>query len=54
MKQRSMILVAVGVAIAACLGYSAREADGGKAKVETRVFEMRTYYIHPGRMKAMT
>ena len=53
MKQRAMVIVAAGVAVAACLGYAAREAEGGKAKVETRVFEMRTYYIHPGRMKAM-
>jgi len=29
-----------------------QSARGGK-KVETRVFEMRTYYAHPGRMKAL-
>ncbi len=38
--------------LAACVGFAAREAEGGK-KVDTRVFEMRTYYAHPGRMDAM-
>lgn len=38
--------------VAAWLGYAARDAEGGKA-VKTRVFEMRTYYAHPGKMKAL-
>src|SRR5262249_53891151 len=25
----------------------------GDKKVDTRVFELRTYYVHPGKMKAM-
>ncbi|MBL8796059.1 MAG: NIPSNAP family protein, partial [Planctomycetia bacterium] len=31
----------------------AAQADKGDKKVETRVFEMRTYYAAPGKMKAL-
>lgn len=48
-KPLSFIITAV---IAAWVGYAVHDAQGGK-KVETRVFELRTYHIHPGRMKAM-
>jgi hypothetical protein len=37
---------------AAVLTDGARGGNGGK-KVETRVFEMRTYYAHPGKMEAL-
>jgi hypothetical protein len=43
---------AVAVLVAGGIGYPVRDAEGGK-KVDTRVFEMRTYYAHPGRMDAL-
>lgn len=46
-----MLIVGV-LALAAWVGYATHDAEGGK-KVETRVFEMRTYYIYPGKMNAM-
>ncbi|MCI0683207.1 MAG: NIPSNAP family protein [Gemmataceae bacterium] len=43
----------VGAAILVAGVYLARpEAEGGK-NVNQRVFEMRTYYAHPGKMKAL-
>jgi hypothetical protein len=45
------VIIAV-VALASSAGYATLEAKGGK-KVETRVFEMRTYYAHPGKMDAL-
>jgi hypothetical protein len=45
-------IVAAGLLVAACVGYGVREAEGGK-KVDKRVFEMRTYYAHPGKMDAL-
>jgi hypothetical protein len=45
-------IVTASLLLAACVGYGVREAEGGK-KVETRVFEMRTYYAHPGKMDAL-
>src|SRR5437763_17011833 len=48
------LLVSASVLIVAALllGFAGREAEGGK-KVETRVFEMRTYYAHKGKMEAL-
>ena len=43
-------LVGLALVAAAWLVLSRPEAQGGK-KVNTRVFEMRTYYAHPGKMK---
>jgi len=40
------------VLVTAWAGFTVCDAQGEK-KVETRVFEMRTYYAHPGRMKAL-
>jgi hypothetical protein len=48
---KGLFMIASLVA-AACVGYSAHEAQGGK-QVESRVFEMRTYYAHPGKMAAL-
>jgi hypothetical protein len=42
----------IGLVLLGLSGYAAHEARGGK-KVETRVFEMRTYYAHPGKMTAL-
>jgi hypothetical protein len=38
---------------AAGIASHAAQADKGEKKVETRVFEMRTYYAAPGKMKAL-
>ncbi len=38
--------------VAAWVGYATHDVEGGK-KVDTRVFEMRTYYAHPGKMEAL-
>jgi hypothetical protein len=46
------LLVGAVLAIATWIGFAARDAQGGK-KVENRVFEMRTYYAHPGKMDAL-
>jgi hypothetical protein len=41
------------IAVVAALAFVNRpSAEGGK-KVEMRVFEMRTYYAHPGKMQAL-
>src|SRR3954462_8814408 len=48
-KQLTLIAVA---ALAGLAGYAAHDAQGGK-KVDTRVFEMRTYYAPPGKMDAL-
>ena len=37
----------------AVLGLAAYAADKGDQKVDKRVFEMRTYYAAPGKMKAL-
>jgi hypothetical protein len=52
MKYAKSVIVLLGLIAAAWVGCSAHEAEGGK-KVETRVFEMRTYYAHPGKMNAL-
>src|SRR5437016_2718514 len=52
MKPLKPLLLVAMLLMAAWVGYATHDAQGGK-KVDTRVFEMRTYYIHPGRMKAM-
>ena len=43
------ILILAGLAI---LGLANHAVSGGK-KVDNRVFEMRTYYANPGKMKAL-
>ena len=52
MKHGKMSLVAASLIAAAWSGYSAHGTEGEK-KVDTRVFEMRTYYANPGKMKAL-
>ena len=52
MKYVKMTIIASAVLVALWLGHQALEAQGEK-KVETRVFEMRTYYAHPGKMTAL-
>jgi hypothetical protein len=52
MKRIHLTLAAVCVLTLIWLGADTRDATGGK-KVDTRVFEMRTYYAHPGKMKAL-
>jgi hypothetical protein len=51
-KRWQVLFVIVVVAAAAWLASGTHDAQGGK-KVETRVFEMRTYYAHPGKMEAL-
>jgi hypothetical protein len=45
-------LLAAGVAVLGIAAYHVHAGQGDK-KVETRVFELRTYYILPGKSKAM-
>lgn len=52
MKYGKISIAAVALIVAAGARYATREAEGGK-NVETRVFEMRTYYAHPGKMPAL-
>ena len=52
MKYAKTIIVAVCLLTVAWLGHTALEAQGDK-KVDTRVFEMRTYYANPGKMNAL-
>ena len=51
MKQAT-VLLGLGVGLFVLILGWAHETRGGK-KVSQRVFEMRTYYAHPGKMKAM-
>src|SRR5947209_20317354 len=46
----------LGTLVVVCLGFApagAADADKGGKKVDTRVFEIRTYYAAPGKMKAL-
>src|SRR5947209_11030480 len=52
MKYGKFGLVGASLLVAVWVGYATHDAEGGK-KVETRVFEMRTYYAHPGKMNAL-
>ena len=52
MKVGKICFVVVSLLIAAWVGKATHEARGEK-KVETRVFEMRTYYASPGKMTAL-
>lgn len=45
-------IVVIGLSAAAWALYAAA-AEKGDNKVDTRVFELRTYHVVPGRMKAM-
>ncbi len=50
MSIRKSLVVAAVLALAV-LGFASRHDAQGEKKVENRVFEMRTYYAHPGKMK---
>jgi hypothetical protein len=50
--KRATLFLALGVCFSAVFLGWAGDAQGGK-KVSQRVFEMRTYYAHPGKMKAL-
>src|SRR5262245_29530898 len=52
MKSLILCVIAFGLA-AAVFGAAEQKAPKEKSKVETRVFEMRTYYAHPGKMEAL-
>ena len=52
MKYGKITIGATALFMAAWVGYTADGTQGQK-KVETRVFEMRTYYAHPGKMNAL-
>jgi hypothetical protein len=53
MKYGKITIVTLSLLVAAWLGYAAHDARGGKKVEDTRVFEMRTYYAHPGKMTAL-
>ena len=52
MKYGKFLLAASCLIAAGWLGYVAHDAQGGK-NVDSRVFEMRTYYAAPGKMNAL-
>jgi hypothetical protein len=52
MKLWQPLLMVMGLFAAGWVGCSAVDAQGGK-KVDTRVFELRTYYALPGKMPAV-
>jgi hypothetical protein len=52
MKRCLSLGIIVGLVAAVLAGGVPREAEGGK-KVDNRVFELRTYYAHPGKMEAL-
>ena len=45
-------LIGAALVVAAAIHLDRPEAEGGK-NVKNRVFEMRTYYAHPGKMEAL-
>jgi hypothetical protein len=51
MRKLAWCLTAM-IVVAALIAFNRPSAQGGK-NVETRVFEMRTYYAHPGKMQAL-
>jgi hypothetical protein len=53
MKYAKITIITLTLFVAAWVGYAAHEAQGGKKVEDTRVFEMRTYYAHPGKMTAL-
>lgn len=52
MKTLWALLLIAGLAGLGVASYAVRAEQGDK-KVDTRVFELRTYHVHPGKMKAM-
>lgn len=48
-----MIRTTLALLILTLIPVLSRADDKEPKKVDTRVFEMRTYYAHPGRMKAL-
>lgn len=52
MKRCLTVILGVGLLTCGLAGTMTFEAQGGK-QVETRVFELRTYYAHPGKMQAL-
>ncbi len=52
LKHWKAATIAVGLLAAGWVGLAPHQALGGK-KVEPRVFEMRTYYAHKGKMDAL-
>jgi hypothetical protein len=52
MKRFLVLIISIGFVLAGLAGVMTREAQGGK-KVDTRVFELRTYFAAPGKMDAL-
>src|SRR5580692_7374855 len=52
MKRYLALVISAGIVVAGLAGTMTREAQGGK-NVDTRVFELRTYYANPGKMEAL-
>lgn len=52
MRRCLSLLFGAGLILSVWIGSAAHPALGGK-KVDNRVFELRTYYAHPGKMQAL-
>ena len=52
MRHGKILMAAAALIAAGWIGYTAHGTKGEK-KVDTRVFEMRTYYANPGKMTAL-
>jgi hypothetical protein len=52
LKRCKGLFVIAALAMAGWVGFAARDAQGGK-RVDSRVFEIRTYYAKPGKMEAL-
>jgi len=51
-RSLGLLILGLGLAVAGLAVYAAG-ADKGEKKVDTRVFELRTYYANPGKMEAL-
>jgi len=51
--RRTGVALVLGLLGSCACALAADSKDAEKPKVDTRVFEMRTYYVHPGKMTAL-
>jgi hypothetical protein len=51
-RTRKCLTLVAGIMVAGLFGFGWHDAQGGK-EVSERVFEVRTYYAHPGKMTAL-
>ncbi len=52
MQRCLSLFIGAGLLLAVWIGLATCPVQGGK-KVDTRVFELRTYYAHPGKMQGL-